>query len=99
MLFFPEMAELFEQMLELTPMTLAGFRASLWNALICSPFAAGPYDLPSTRLGDPWTCSEFGEERRVFHSLMMLAIDANHLVGLQVTKLMLVGRRARCEAL
>jgi len=39
------MAELFEQMLELTPMTLPGFRASLWNALICSPFAAGPYEL------------------------------------------------------
>jgi hypothetical protein len=45
----------------------------------------------------PWTCSEFGEERRVFHSLVMLAIDANHVVGLQVTKLML-GGRARREA-
>ena len=28
-----------------------------------------------------WTCSEFGEERRMFHSLMMLAINANRVVG------------------
>ena len=45
-----------------------------------------------------WTCSEFGEERRMFHSLMMLAIDANRVVGLRVMKLMLGGRGARREA-
>ena len=31
-----------------------------------------------------WTCSEFGEKRRMFHSLTMLAIDANRAVGLRV---------------
>ena len=45
-----------------------------------------------------WTRSEFGEARRMFHSLMMLAIDANHVVGLRVMKLMLGGRGARREA-
>ena len=45
-----------------------------------------------------WTCSEFGEERRMFHSLTMLAIDANRVVGLRVMKLMLGGRGARREA-
>ena len=34
----------------------------------------------------------------MFHSLMMLAIDANHVIGLRVTKLMLGGRSARREA-
>jgi hypothetical protein len=29
---FPEMAEMFEQMLELTPTTLPGYRASLGNS-------------------------------------------------------------------
>ena len=33
----------------------------------------------------------------MFHSLMMLAIDANHVIGLRVTKLMLGGRSARRE--
>ena len=45
-----------------------------------------------------WTCSEFGEERPMFHSLTMLAIDANRVVGLRVMKLMLGGRGARREA-
>jgi len=45
-----------------------------------------------------WTRSEFGEERRMFHSLTMLAIDANRVVGLRVMKLMLGGRGARREA-
>jgi hypothetical protein len=45
-----------------------------------------------------WSCSEFGEERRMFHSLMMLAIDANRVVALRVMKLMLGGRGARREA-
>jgi len=34
----------------------------------------------------------------MFHSLMMLAIDANRVVGLRVMKLMLCGRGARREA-
>jgi len=34
----------------------------------------------------------------MFHSLMMLAIDANRVVGLRVMKLMLGGRGARREA-
>ena len=34
----------------------------------------------------------------MFHSLMMLAIDANYVVGLRVMKLMLGGRGARREA-
>ena len=34
----------------------------------------------------------------MFHSLMMLAIDANHVIGLRVMKLMLGGRSARREA-
>jgi len=34
----------------------------------------------------------------MFHSLMMLAIDANYVVGLRVMKLMLSGRGARREA-
>ena len=45
-----------------------------------------------------WTCSEFGEARRMFHSLTMLAIDANHVVGMRVMKLMVGGRGARREA-
>ena len=45
-----------------------------------------------------WTCGEFGEERRMFHSLTMLAIDANRVIGLRVIKLMLGGRGARREA-
>ena len=45
-----------------------------------------------------WTCSEFGEERRMFHSLTMLTIDANRVVGLRVMKLMLGGKGARREA-
>ena len=42
-----------------------------------------------------WTCGEFREERRMFHSLTMLAIDANHVVGMRVMKLMVGGRGAR----
>ena len=34
----------------------------------------------------------------MFHSLMILAIDANRVVGLRVMKLMLGGRGARREA-
>ena len=34
----------------------------------------------------------------MFHSLMMLAIDANHVVGMRVMKLMVGGRGARREA-
>ena len=34
----------------------------------------------------------------MFHSLMMLAIDANHVIGLRVMKLMLGGGSARREA-
>jgi len=34
----------------------------------------------------------------MFHSLMMLAMDANQVVGLRVTKLMLGGKSARREA-
>jgi len=34
----------------------------------------------------------------MFHSLMMLAIDANRVVGLRVMKLMLGGRGARRDA-
>ena len=34
----------------------------------------------------------------MFHSLMMLAIDASHVIGLRVMKLMLGGRSARREA-
>ena len=34
----------------------------------------------------------------MFHSLMMLAIDANRVVGLRAVKLMLGGRGARREA-
>ena len=34
----------------------------------------------------------------MFHSLMMLAIDANRVVGLRVIKLMRGGRGARREA-
>jgi hypothetical protein len=34
----------------------------------------------------------------MFRSLMMLAIDANHVIGLRVMKLMLGGRSARREA-
>jgi hypothetical protein len=45
-----------------------------------------------------WTCNEFGEERRRFHSLTMLATDANRVVGLRVMKLMLGGKGARREA-
>ena len=34
----------------------------------------------------------------MFHSLTMLAIDANHVVGMRVMKLMVGGRGARREA-
>jgi hypothetical protein len=34
----------------------------------------------------------------MFHSLFMLAIEANQVVGLRVMKLMLGGKRARREA-
>lgn len=34
----------------------------------------------------------------MFHPLFMLAIEANHVIGLRVMKLMLGGKRARREA-
>jgi hypothetical protein len=36
--------------------------------------------------------------RRVFNSLMKLAVEANHVVGLRMMKLMRGGRQARREA-
>jgi len=40
----------------------------------------------------------FGEAGRVFNSLMMLALEANHVVAMRMMKLMLGGKRARREA-
>ncbi len=40
----------------------------------------------------------FAKQRRTLHGLMMLAMEANHVIGLRLMKLMLGGKRGRREA-
>jgi hypothetical protein len=46
----------------------------------------------------PRLTQQFEGERPMFHSLMMLAVEANRVVGLRMMKLMRGGKSARREA-